>query len=205
MKPIRLTIALLAIVSSSVSSLAGDSDVISFGEKYVSRNCTWCHGPSLQGFAISPRLAGQGRQYIENQLERLRSHSRNNPYSVAYMANTAASLSPETAHAVAVYLSTLTPETRADGNKDRAAEGEAIFQGGIPSSNVPACAFCHGPEAQGVREMPRLGGQSYYYLKRRLTQWNEGYSGSAEHMPGVASTLSPDNIEALASYLSFVK
>jgi hypothetical protein len=43
-------------------------------------------------------------------------------------------------------------------------------------------------------------------LKRRLEQWAEGYHAAAgPPMPDIASKLSPDQIEALASYLSFVK
>jgi len=66
------------------------------------------------------------------------------------------------------------------------------------------CQFCHGPEAQGIGKFPRLGGQSYYFLKRRLENWNEGYETIAPHMPGIAALLKPDEIEAVASYLSFV-
>jgi cytochrome c553 len=51
-----------------------------------------------------------------------------------------------------------------------------------------------------------LAGQSYYYLKRKLAQWGEGYHATAARpMPGIASKLSDGEIEALASYLSFVK
>jgi hypothetical protein len=42
--------------------------------------------------------------------------------------------------------------------------------------------------------------------KRRLEQWAEGYHGALGHpMPHIATQLSRDQIEELASYLSFVK
>jgi cytochrome c553 len=51
-----------------------------------------------------------------------------------------------------------------------------------------------------------LGGLSYYYLKRRLEQWGEGYHATAlPPMPEIASKLSAGDVEALASYLSFVR
>jgi cytochrome c553 len=60
--------------------------------------------------------------------------------------------------------------------------------------------------AEGVRAIPRLGGLAYSYLKRRLEQWGAGYHAAAEPpMPRIASKLSRDEVEALASYLSFVK
>jgi cytochrome c553 len=65
---------------------------------------------------------------------------------------------------------------------------------------------CHGPNGEGVRDIPRLSGLSYAYLRDRLEQWNEGYHASATYpMPKVARSLSPAEVEALASYLSFVR
>jgi cytochrome c553 len=205
MKLTKLRIAILAAVSFFAASPAVYAQTASSGAAYASRNCAWCHGNSAQGFAIAPRLAGQHREYILKQLQNFKDKSRNNPYSVRYMSHVSVKVSPEAAADVATYFSTLTPEAANNGDEGRAGKGRAIFEGGIPSGNVAACVFCHGPNAQGVGVIPRLGGQSYNYLKRRLEQWNEGYYQSAEHMPGVASKLSPDQIEALSSYLSFVK
>jgi hypothetical protein len=43
-------------------------------------------------------------------------------------------------------------------------------------------------------------------LKRRLEQWGEGYHAAAgPPMPDIAGKLSPNQIDALASYLSFIK
>jgi hypothetical protein len=39
-----------------------------------------------------------------------------------------------------------------------------------------------------------------------LEQWGQGYHAAAgPPMPGIAGKLAPDKIEALASYLSFIK
>jgi hypothetical protein len=54
-------------------------------------------------------------------------------------------------------------------------------------------------DAEGVRDIPRLGGLSYAYLKRRLEQRGQGYHAAAPPpMPRIASKLPPDQIEALA-------
>ena len=77
---------------------------------------------------------------------------------------------------------------------------------GIPEANIAACYACHGPDGVGVRDIPRLGGLAYFYLKARLEQWGQGYhSGAGTPMPVVARQLGPKEIEALASYLSFVR
>jgi cytochrome c553 len=118
----------------------------------------------------------------------------------------AANLNAEVAHALAAYFSALCPEPASDGYGRLAPAGDALYRGGSPASNIPSCVACHGPNAQGVNTIPRLAGQSYYYLKRKLAQWGEGYHATAAvPMPGIASKLSDDEIEALASYLSFVK
>ena len=188
------------IACSAVPSLAGD-----LGSANV-RNCTWCHGASAQGYAPAPRLAGQKSAYVEHQIMSLRSHRRDNPFSKMYMWDAAANVSPQAARNLAIYFSTLGPKAANDGDRQLVAVGRTIFLEGVPDSNVVACVACHGPRAQGVREIPRLAGLSYSYLQKRLAQWREGYDAAAPFpMPHVASKLSSQQIDALASYLSFVK
>ena len=90
--------------------------------------------------------------------------------------------------------------------RELAATGRTIYQEGMPDSNIVACVVCHGPNAEGVGQIPRLGGLAYTYLKRRLEQWGEGYHAAAgPPMPDISSRLSQHQVEALASYLSFIK
>jgi cytochrome c553 len=200
MKYRSLRIALLVIVCSAAPALAGELGNVN------TRNCTWCHGPSAQGYAPAPRLAGQRQLYLENQLRGFSGHRRNNPFSELYMWHAAANIGPQGVRYLANYFSGLRPRAADDGNKTLVAAGRAIYEEGLPGSNIVACIACHGPQAQGVREIPRLGGLAYDYLERRLEQWQEGYDKSARHpMPHVASRLSSNQITALASYLSFIK
>jgi cytochrome c553 len=200
MKFVRSKIAVLALVASAVPAFAGDIGAVKL------RNCTWCHGESAQGYGPAPRLAAQRSQYIENQLLSFRTHIRDNPFSKQYMWGAAANVSPSTARDLANYFSTLPAKVADDGDKELAGTGRALYEHGNPDSNTVSCAVCHGPNAEGIRGIPRLGGLSYYYLKRKLEQWGEGYHAAAEPpMPRIASKLSANQIEALASYLSFVK
>ncbi len=170
------------------------------------RNCTWCHGPSAQGYAPAPRLAGQRPQYIVNQLNSYRAHRRDNPFSAMYMWPAAANVGPQAARYLANYLAALPAKAANDGNPDLEATGRTIYQEGLPDSNVAACVACHGPRGEGIGEIPRLGGLGFTYLQERLQQWHDGYDAAARHpMPHVASGLSVDQIAAIASYLSFVK
>jgi cytochrome c553 len=122
------------------------------------------------------------------------------------MWGAAASLDPGTVRDLAAYFATIRPRPANDGDAALAATGRAIYMEGIPDANVAACYACHGPNAEGIREIPRLGGLSRSYLKGRLVQWNQGYHSSPDSpMPVVARSLAPDEIEALTSYLSFVR
>jgi cytochrome c553 len=175
-------------------------------ENLAVRNCNWCHGGSAQGYTPAPRLAGQRSQYLEQQLADFHARTRDNPFSRQYMWGAAANLTPQSARQLALYYSSLQPKAANDGVPDLTPLGERIYQEGMPDANIVACVVCHGPNAEGVAQIPRLGGLAYIYLKRRLEQWTEGYHAAAgPPMPHIASKLSPDQIEALASYLSFVK
>jgi cytochrome c553 len=199
MKRIGLRAAVLAIVASIAPAMAWD-------EGASVRNCTWCHGTSAQGYMVAPRLAGQRPAYVENQIKSFREHTRDNPFSKQYMWGAVAALDARTARELAAYFATISPKPANDGDRNLAATGRTIYLEGIPEANIASCYACHGPNAEGVRDIPRLGGLAYFYLKARLEQWGQGYhSDPASPMPIVARQLGPNEIEALASYLSFVK
>jgi cytochrome c553 len=198
MKRIGLKIAIMAILASAVPSWAGESPAV--------RNCTWCHGSGAQGYTVAPRLAGQRPQYIMSQIRSFREHARDNPFSKQYMWSAVAALDPHTARDLAEYFAAIPPKSANDGDSTLASRGRTIYLEGIPEANIVSCYACHGPNAEGVRDIPRLGGLAYFYLKGRLEQWGQGYhSGTESPMPMVARHLGPGEIEALASYLSFVK
>ena len=200
MKLKKLKAAALIIALSAVPALAGD-----YGNASV-RNCTWCHGPSAQGYAPAPRLAGQRERYIVNQLSRFRTHRRDDTFSKMYMWPATANVDPWAARQLAKYFSRLHPQPADDGDRSLVTAGRAIYQEGVPDMNIPACVACHGPSAQGIGQIPRLGGLSASYLQQRLDQWHDGFDRTALHpMPTVGSVLSSRQIAALASYLSFMK
>ncbi len=207
MKLLTLKLAVAAIVASTLSAMACEGDLVCAGQQ-LARNCIMCHGPDLQGYFVAPRLAGQKPQYVVNQLHDFLAHKRDNPYSQLYMWRASAkliSIDPQGIEAVAAFFSTLEPKAAADGHLELAPIGQNLFSGGEPSENIPACAVCHGPNGVGSRNIPRIGGLSYYYVKRRLEKWGEGYHASATYpMPKIATNLPADKIEALASYLSFI-
>ncbi len=197
MKRIRFKIAALAIFAFAVSTVSA-----SCGESAAVRNCTWCHGTGAQGYTIAPRLAGQRPAYTMSQIRSFHDHTR----SGQYMWNAVASLNPYTARDLANYFASIPPKPANDGNSALAARGRTIYMDGIPEANIVSCYACHGPNAEGIRDIPRLGGLAYFYVKARLERWSHGEpSTPGSPMPMVATHLGPDEVEALASYLSFVR
>jgi cytochrome c553 len=196
MKLIGLKITALAIFFSSVPAFAGGTEADKIGY------CSWCHGGAGQGYATAPRLAGQQAQYIENQLLSFQKHTRVDPF----MWGATADLSAQTDSDIAAYFSAIHPDAAGDGDSAIIPAGKILYQEGMPESNIAACAPCHGPNAEGLGGIPRLGGLSHDYLKARLDQWAHGHDAAAPPpMPRIATQLSPKAIDALASYLSSVK
>jgi len=206
MKLVTFACAILLVGLYSAAAGAGGFDETSFGESIANRNCAWCHGGSGQGFATAPRLAGQRREYIEDQIQNFKSHGRDNPKSEQFMWGAAARIDAQAVAEVAAYYSAVRAEAADDGNKDVVETGRLVYRDGKIEENIPSCVACHGPNSEGVGAIPRLGGLSYRYLKRRLEQWGQGYHLTAKApMADIAKNLPPQQIEALASYLSFVK
>jgi len=172
--------------------------------------CKDCHGASAQGFRgyfPIPRLAGQQIEYLENQLHAFIEHRRTNNI----MFNVAHTLSPSMIGALAENFHNLNPPPIGGAPRQLVAEGKKIFEDGIPDANIAACAACHGPDATGTGEIPRLAGQLYPYVIKELTNWgkergqNPAKPDTSAIMSPVAHSLNKPQIEAVAAYVSSLK
>jgi cytochrome c553 len=196
----RLKAAVLIALCWILFPAASDADNLAV------RNCTWCHGGSASGYPPAPALAAQRPQYVAKQLANFRAHTRDTPFSRQYMWGAARNLDAESVRNLALYFASLPPRAASDGVPGLVGLGQTIYQQGMPEENIVACVVCHGPNGEGVRDIPRLGGLDSTYLRRRLEQWTQGYHAAAgPPMISIAGKLSDDQIEALASYLSFIK
>jgi cytochrome c553 len=168
--------------------------------------CKTCHGVSGQGYMgyfPMPRLAGQQPEYIENQLRAFIERRRTNPI----MFNVAHVLSPAMLTALAMHFHHLDPKPFGGAPRGVAGLGKRIYEEGLPESNVPACSACHGMQAKGQNEIPRLAGQLYPYIVGQLAGWKtERGQGSAVDTSAVmaptAHNLTRSQVEAVAAYVS---
>jgi cytochrome c553 len=172
--------------------------------------CKDCHGVSAQGyngyFPI-PRLAGQQPVYLENQLRAFIEHRRTNNI----MFNVAHSLSPGMVDALAAHFASLHPPPIGGAPRQLVATGRKIFEDGMPEVNIAACAACHGPEATGSGQIPRLAGQLYPYMIKTLNNWdkergrNPTVPDASAIMSPVAHSLNRSQIEAVAAFVSTLR
>jgi len=173
--------------------------------------CETCHGLSARGFVGTnpmPRLAGQQPAYIKNQLEAFIEHRRLNPV----MGNVAHVLSPAMVEALAEHFKALDPPPYDGGAaKDLVSEGAKIFHEGVPDAEVPACDSCHGPDAHGIEQFPRLAGQLDGYVANKLANWPRERGqvpqtpDNSEIMAPIAAKLTKEQIAAVAAYVSVLK
>ena len=153
-----------------------------------------------------PRLAGQQPKYVENQLRAFIERRRTNPV----MFNVAHALSPEMVAGLAAHLKDLNADPIGGAPKESVALGKTIFEQGLPESNVPACSACHGPEAKGKAEIPRLAGQLFPYTVKALTNWSKergkgSETDTSDIMVPTTHNLNQSQIAAVAAYVSYLK
>jgi cytochrome c553 len=204
--------AALAAIAVPTTSRARDLHVgTSSGNVQAKlRYCEDCHGLSGQGFRgyyAIPRLAGQQPQYLKNQLRAFVERARPNPI----MSNVAHVLRPAMIDAITAHFHGLHPRPAADGPKRLVAAGRSIFENGVPEDNIAACTACHGPDATGHGEIPRLAGQLYPYVVKELSNWpkergqNPANPDTSLIMKPVAHSLNKRQIEAVAAYVSYLR
>jgi cbb3-type cytochrome c oxidase subunit III len=201
---------LIALCATGQTYGADDTAAVSPQALRAKMNyCEVCHGAEARGFVgyyPIPRLAGQQVEYIENELKGFVEHKRVNtasPTPTNVMFNVGHVLSPAMITALATNFHDLNPKPFGGAPKELAAAGKKIFDEGLPGGKVPACASCHGPDAKGNGQIPRIAGQLYPYVVSQLTNWGkERTEENSSIMAPIAHELSESQIKAVAAYVS---
>ncbi|MEO0615922.1 MAG: c-type cytochrome [Pseudomonadota bacterium] len=196
--------AALALVSvpSAASNLA-DGDAEAGAAKVTT--CAACHGGN--GVSVNPQwpsLAGQHSRYSLQQLMWFKSGERKN----ILMNSQAMALSEQDMRDLAAYFESQAPAVREVANPDTLARGERLYRGGDEERGLPACIACHGPAGAGNPGVPypNVGGQHATYLASSLREYatggeNRSNTEEQKQMTTIAQKLTPEDIEALASYM----
>jgi cytochrome c553 len=200
-KNIVLGASLMMLVSVAGRSADVDPALKSAAQHVAVTVCATCHGP--QGRSSTPKfpvLAGQHASYLVAQMKAFKAQTRGDPDALGYMWGMAAPLDDEMIGALADYYSAQTPVRNRSGDAAAIARGADIFTNGVAAAGIPPCVSCHGANAAGTDDFPRLAGQHAQYLLKQLHSFQSNLRNVAV-MHGVASELKTPEMTAVAAYL----
>ncbi len=168
-------------------------------EQTVRTVCAACHavdGNSVM--AANPKLAGQHPEYLLKQLKEFKEGKRAN----AVMSGMVANLTEDDMKGLAAYFSSQKPTLGKAKSNGKGSVGEKIYRGGILTTNVPACAACHGATGSGIpKQFPRLAGQHADYTLQQLRTFRTGERANAPMMQAIAVKMTDQEMQAVADYI----
>ncbi|MGR8951463.1 MAG: c-type cytochrome [Gammaproteobacteria bacterium] len=181
---LKQSLSALVVFASASAVPAWSADATAGAEK--AQMCVGCHGPNGKSSnAQWPNLAAQQPAYLIAQLKAFKSGERSNPL----MQSMAGNLNDQDMENIAAYFAAQ-PAAKAGGDPALAKTG---------ADKAGMCLGCHGAQGQGNAQIPRLAGQHPAYLVTQLKNFKSG-SRQGGPMQGMASTLSEDDMKALAAY-----
>jgi cytochrome c553 len=196
-----MTLAACALSSGAVRAADVSLEFERAARQLAEITCANCHGASGRSTSpMFPILAAQTAPYLQTQLRAFRDQTRGDPDALTYMWGMASQLSDATIEALSTYYAAQAPSRAKTGDAKLMARGKRIYEEGVTSQGIPACATCHGPQARGNDIFPRLAGQHADYLVRQALVIQSALR-AAPVMHDVIKDLSPDQMRAVATYL----
>lgn len=166
--------------------------------------CSNCHGVTGESTSPAfPKLAGQQKQYLVEQLTDFKGRARGNSRGVEYMWGFT-HLTSRQVDELADYFSSQAPMLgRVEPTDATMARGETLFRQGMPDKGVLQCAACHGASGEGQGAYPRLAGQHANYLLEQIKVFqltDQRPRGAV--MKQVTHELSEADARAVARYIA---
>ncbi len=197
---------LTLIVACSLNIAIAHSEGITASDALAAKRiaigtCANCHGP--HGQSISPKfpvLAGQHANYLAAQMHAFKDQKRGDPDALGYMWGMASNLDDATITALADYYSRQPRQAGARIAGAAIERGKELYSHGNAAEGIPACAACHGANAEGTDAFPRLAGQHVTYLIKQLNSFQSNLRDVAV-MHGVAQGLKSEEMNEVAVYL----
>lgn len=193
----------IALVAPAFGQAVATAEVMAQGAALAEAHCATCHGAAGQSASPGfPRLAGQNERYLVKQLRDFAAGTRTS----SVMKDKAAVLNEAGIRALALHYSRQRAASTPSDDAQLVAVGQFIYERGNVYSGLPACLSCHGTQARGTVELPRLAGQHPRYLEQQLQQFSQRQRRNDNAiMNVVASRLSELESRAVTEYLGSLK
>ena len=191
----------IATAGAQVGTAPADVERLKAGEEKAVNLCSTCHGP--RGVSDSPEfpnLAAQRAGYLESQLKAFRARTREEKAAHDFMWGIAGGLDDAMISSVARYYAAQAPAPGRPGDPAVVALGKRLFDEGVPERHIPACAACHGADAAGTDDFPRLAGQHAKYVVKQI-EYIQTLARRAPVMHGIVKDLSPAEVQAVAAFV----
>jgi len=147
-----------------------------------------------------PILAAQRKGYLEAQIDAFRKRTRAEKDAHDFMWGIAGNLDEAIIGGIADYYAGQPPAPGRSEDPLLVAKGKELFDKGVPARGIPACMACHGADAAGMADFPRLAGQHAKYVVKQLN-YIQSLVRAAPVMHGIVKDLTPAEIQALAAYV----
>ncbi len=198
-KPSWTGIALGAALLAGASGAWAQADEAR-AKKIAGGSCFLCHGMNGESTSeVFPRLAGQHAEYIAKQLGAFKSGTRKS----TAMSEMVAKLTPDEMLALGKFYEKMALPREEPKEPQLAAMGRYIYHNGNKFSGVPACVSCHGTNAEGAANLPRLATQFSGYIHTQLKSFNKRErTNDNVVMHVVAEKMTELEMAAVAEYVS---
>jgi cytochrome c553 len=198
---VALAAMLLAGTVTAVDAQDNAAAIQKAAEEKAVNLCSTCHGP--RGISTSPEfpiLAAQHKGYLEAQINAFRQKTRSEKDAHDFMWGIAGNLDEAIIEGIAAYYASQPPAPGRVSDPALVAKGMEFFDKGVPERGIPACQVCHGPDALGKADFPRLAGQHAKYIVKQLN-YIQSLVRAAPVMHGIVKDLTPPEIQAVAAYV----
>jgi len=193
----------VALVAPAFAQSTASAETMAQGAALAQAHCATCHGAAGQSASPGfPRLAGQNERYLVKQLRDFATGARTS----SVMKDKASVLNEAGIQALALHYSRQSAASTPSDDAQLVAVGQFIYERGNIYSGLPACLSCHGTQARGTAELPRLAGQHPRYLEQQLQQFSQRQRrNDSAIMNVIASRLSELESRAVTEYLGSLK